>query len=232
MPRRKLIYRENLDIDSEESTRLSYDVIFQEPQMKQEIAEQEEQQEKEELEKALQQQREEFENKLAVEKEQAAQQAYQKGFSAGKEEAKELISHSLGTFEEALQNVETKMESLAEDLNPGITTMVFELAEKILQIPIESSELRETMQQEVSEVFQTLDDELSVKVYLSPQDISAIKELAGHFDLKKISVHKDESLNPGEYAIETSEKTIERKFKKLLDDIRQNTELEQWKLTQ
>ena len=232
MPKRKLIYKENLDLDYEESTRLSYDVIFREPEMKQEIAEQEEIQEREDLEKALEKQRQEFESKLSVAKEQAAQKAYQKGFAEGEKEAREAIAASLDTFKDALQNVETKIESLAEELNPGITTMVFELAEKILQIPVDSPELRDAVKQEVSNIFQTLDNELSVKIWVSPPDTPTIEELTGNFDLKKITVLKDENLNPGEYSIETSEKTIERKFKKLLDDIRHNTELEQWKLQQ
>ena len=232
MPRRKLIYKENLDLDSDESTRLSYNVVFREPEMKQEIVEQEEQEVKKELKNALEQQRHEFENKLSVEKEQAAQQAYQKGLTAGKKEAQQTITASLDTFKEALNQVESKVETLTEQLNPGITTMVFDLAEKILQIPIESPQLRNTIQKEVRQVFETLDNELAVKIAVSPQDVSTIEELTNHLNMEKITINEDKNLNPGEYTIETSEKTIERKFKKILNDIRRNTDLEEWELKQ
>ena len=227
---RKLIFKERLDYEEADSTRLSYDVIFRKPEFERQIEEQEAVEQQQQVEEALAQQKEQFESRLQVEKQQAAQQGYDKGFSEGQEEARNLISESLETFRQSLAELDTRLTKLTEEIKPGVTSMVFDLAEKVIQVPVQSDELTEIVRSEVERIVRGVDDELKITIYVSPDDFDAIEEMVAQFDLKRIDVKANQSLQPGEYGVETNEETVVRRFQKSLRDMREELNVEDWGL--
>jgi len=229
MDAKKLIHKEKLDIDDQEATLLSYDVVFSQHEMEQQIEQEEQLQKQQDINEALKAQEEEFQNQLAVAKQQAAQQGYENGFQEGRKEAEEVIRESISTFNDSLQELDHRLNKTLEEIEPGIISMVFDLAEKILQVPVKDDKFSEIVEQEVSQILRKISDDLRIEIYVSQHDEPAIRKLVNQIDTKRIEIYSDTSMNPGEYAVETSEETVIRHFKKLLTDVRDQLDIENWR---
>jgi flagellar assembly protein FliH len=224
----KLIYKERLDMDEADATRLSYDVVFRQPEIEREQEEAEEQASQEELQQAIEENDRQWQQRLEEVRNQAQQEGYQRGLEEGRQQATKRIDQRLDAFKQALDEAGNKVEQVVEELSPGVTTMIFEVAEKIIGIPLDSAQLRERVRREVRSTLERLDESLRIQVYVSHQDFESIQKVTQQYENRNIHVQADETLQPGEYFVETNREAVVRNFQKSLADMRDDLRVEDW----
>lgn len=229
----KLIYKERLDFDEKDSTRLSYDVVFRQPEIEREEVEAEEKANLEELQQAVEENDRQWQQRLEEVRSQAQKEGYQRGLQEGQQQARQIIQERLGTFQQALDDAGNKVEQLVSELAPGVTTMIFEVAEKIIGIPLNHPQLRERVRREVRSTLERLDESLRIQVYVSTNDYESVQQITNQYQNRNIHVQADDTLQPGEYFVETNQEAVVRNFQKSLRDMRDDLRVEDWReLTQ
>jgi flagellar biosynthesis/type III secretory pathway protein FliH len=225
----KLIYKERLDFDEKDSTRLSYDVVFRQPEIEREQQEAEEEANREELQQALEEQEQQWQQRLEQVRQQAQQEGYERGLQEGQQQAHQMVQERLTVFEQALDQAGNKVEAVVEQLAPGVTSMIFEVAEKVIGIPLNHSQLRERVRREVRATLDRLDESLRIQVYVSPNDFESIQQITNQYQNRNIHVQADDTLQPGEYFVETNQEAVVRNFQKALRDMRDDLRVEDWR---
>jgi flagellar biosynthesis/type III secretory pathway protein FliH len=177
----------------------------------------------EEMQQLLKKKDDQWQKQLRKECIRAEEAGFEKGFSAGKDEAeREYLKQLLG-FEEMIKQMDVEYKKTMEELKSHIVNLVFDITEKVLDIPFKHPKLQERVQKEVSQIIDKLDDTLQIKVNLSETDFQKMQET---FEKKKKLAHInpliDEDLNMGEYVVETKKEYIAKKFKKMMADFKES----------
>ena len=231
-PGRKLIYKENLNFEESDLARLSYDVVFRQPDIEAEEEAEEEVRQHQELEEAIEQNNAEWQQRLEQVRKQALQEGYDAGVQDGRQEARQQArqqaQQELQQVQQGMTALEQEFSQLLEEMKPGITSLIFDIAEKVIQVPVESQALREVVVNQVAESLGQLDSDIHIKLLVSGQDADLMREVTGQIGSRHIEINIDEQLNPGEYRIETPREVIEQNFKKYLADMRARLKKEDW----
>lgn len=224
----KLIYKEKLKLDDNDSTRLSYDVVFRQPELKRQKEEEKEKVSDEQMQEALREKDRQWEQRLQQARQQAVQEGYETGLQEGKAEARAEIQDHLQHFRESIQQVDNHVQEIIQELKPGITSLIFDIAEKVIGVPVHSDELQQRVEREMARVLDQVDEDLNVKIHVSNEDYQTIRELVDQIGRRNVNIQRDESLNPGEYAVETNREAIVQNFQKNLMDMREDLKHEDW----
>ena len=115
-------------------------------------------------------------------------------------------------------------------LDAGVLDLAFELAESILEIPVENPEIRKAMSAELEPVLRRVDESTRPVLWVSETDedfVLALKE--DNAPRTPIQIRIDKTLNTGEFKLETSRESIVHKFKTLLQDLKESLNLPSWK---
>src|SRR5699024_5704713 len=122
-----------------------------------------------------------------------------------------------------INQMDLKYNRVIEDLKPNVVKFVFDITEKVLDIPFKHEGLRKKVQQEVAQIIENLDDELHIKVALSEAGFDTIqKAFEQNKEMNHITLKVDENLNNGEYTVETQKECIIKNFKGMLDDFKES----------
>lgn len=177
----------------------------------------------EEMQRRLQENDARWQNRLQKEKEYTEQISFEKGITEGKKQAKSRYLEQLSGFEQVMNQIDNKYNQAIEELKPQIAALVFDMTEKVLDIPLKHKKLRGRVQKEVSQIIEELDDKLQVKVKLSESDFNMLqKAFEKNEEIEHIHLQIDESFNPGEYAVETKNECIIKNFKKIINDFKES----------
>lgn len=181
--------------------------------------------------------REKLENRKKKWKERlknARRNAYEKGFEKGKEEghrkAEQEMQQRIQQLEEGLSQARREWQQRIKVLNAGLLDLVFELAEAVVGLPIEHSELRNTLEEKVSQLLHETEKNMKPKLSISSKDYEFAKDLVEQYAPEmSIKVQPDDSLHPGEFEFETEREAVVYRFEKMVQDFKETLSLPEWK---
>ncbi len=217
----KIINNDTLNSNGQNWTRLSYEMLFQEKPSrnngyKTNI----------EVNELLKENDLEWEARLEEAKQQAREEALKEGYSEGKKDALNEVKQHLLPIREAIADVDGRINKLMNELKPHLANLVFNLTEKVLEVPVYNEDLQHRVGEEVHKILGEIEEGTKIKIAVSPEDYQIISDLTSSGDLlKKTDIHYDKSLNPGEYRIETRYELIVKNFRKMLNDLKESTAL-------
>ena len=214
--RDKVIHKEQIRFGEEQKARLSYDMVFDESH--DEIDQ--------DTRQVLEQTEKEWEAKLVRERQSAIEEGYQAGYNDGYTKAKEEIDQQVAPVRQALNELNTQIAGFSEQIKPAVTSLIFEIAEKVISVPVENEALQHQVTRAVGEWLNRLQDEQQVWIYVSEADYEAVRSLLSEQDSHvKLSVVAE--MDPGEFRVETNHQAIIQDFKRHLATFRSQTEVKE-----
>ncbi|TNE71801.1 hypothetical protein EP331_08470 [bacterium] len=218
MPDPKLIYRERLQQDEVEKTRLSYEDLFQ-VKTDEEVDYQE----------VLERNNLEWTRRVNETRQLAIKEGYDAGLTDGETQARKRIDEQLHHFEAALMEIDRRLHQTIEEIKPGIVSLVFDMAEKVIGVPVENDSLKTWVVDTVRTTLETITDHSKIKITVAEADYDAVKELMEKLpEFKKVTVTYTGRLNPGEFEIDSPHHAVLNSFSKKLDDLRAAAPLNDW----
>lgn len=219
---KKIIEKHKLKVSNQNYTRLSYEMVFRDKNHTPHSLTDED------LNSALNENNREWENRLQNEIRKHSDESYKKGYEDGIKDSSDIIEEHLQPVREAFNEVNESFSVFMTDLKPHITSLVFELTEKVLQNPINDPDLKSKVQDDIIGILNELDDGVKAKIYLAEDDYNAFGDLIGSDNTKNdVTLAIDENMKPGEYKIETAYEMIMRDFNKILQDLKESTSLDE-----
>ncbi|SMO59408.1 FliH/SctL family protein [Fodinibius sediminis] len=177
--------------------------------------------------KELQELQDKWKQKIAVAQEEAYQKGWEEGQQAGREEALSSMEQHLAPLQEAMGAMDQEINSLIEELKPYMATMTFDIAEKILDIPLDDKELREKVSAEIRNTLSAIDREIMIKITVSEKDYGyVVRKMKDVPHSNYLQISGSDKLKTGEYTIDTEKESIVKNFKKMLRDFREKVALE------
>jgi len=193
-----------------DSLKLSYDMLFENNENLEEggseSGKESETFSREEVEKRLAEKEAQWQERLEQERSDAEEAGFRKGYDQGKEDAEQRCLERIAGFEKMMQQLDREFKQAMEELKPHIASLVFDITEKVLNLPLNHPQLQQRVlkphiaslvfditekvlnlplnhpqlqqrvQEETSQLVENLDDELQVKMVLSEADIATIRE--------------------------------------------------------
>ena len=218
MPAPKVIYKEKFNLRDEESSRLSYEDLFSfKDEVDISVAD------------AIERNNIDWNKKLTDARKSSLKEGYDAGFEDGVRKAREEIDAKVGAFEQVLMQIDQRLDKLVEDLRPGITTLVFDLAEKVIEVPVRTEALEAKLNDEIGRALKSINESAKVHITVSGYDYDVVKPLVESTAGKHaITIDYDDNLRTGEYRIETTEEAVISNYRKSLKEIRDNLSLDEW----
>src|SRR5699024_2314468 len=138
-------------------------------------------------------------------------------------EAKDEFKKRLSSIKEMMKKMEHQFNDILEELKPHIAGLVFEMTEKVLDVPLLHSKIHERVHDEVLQLVEKLDKQLHIRVTVAEEDYEMIKKALEKNDhLDYFTLRVDEKHKPGEYVVETEKETIIKNFKKMVSDFKES----------
>lgn len=209
------------------SLKLSYDMLFDnssyESEAENAVAEEPEMLTPEQVEELLQERDEQWENRLQQARVEAKEEGIEEGLARGKAQAEAVMEERVGSIQEMMSEMDEEFNQALEELKPHIAALVFEIIEKVLDIPFRHAQLQEKVQDEIIKFVEILDEKLHVKVTVSEMDFEPIQQaLEKHKDIEHFTLRYGAQCQPGEYIIETKKESIIKNFKKMVADFKES----------
>lgn len=208
-------------------TRLTYQMIFNEPD---ELKEEDESFDHEELETRLDERDEYWKKKLQQER----KKAYAKGFETGKNEgldnARKEIDGKLEVIRTAIDSGHKEWQKRMDIIEPGVLDLAFDISETILGIPVQDEKVRVSMTEKLTPILQKLDQSSKPILRVSEYDFEHVQNLKEEFACElTMFIQTDENCNPGEFELDTNDETFVHKFREMLNEFKKNLSLPTWK---
>ncbi|MEX0945267.1 MAG: FliH/SctL family protein [Balneolaceae bacterium] len=224
----KIIDSEKISWTQKDSAKLNYRMIFEDHDAENEKKIKE--QKKAEIKEILKENDAEWELELNKASEAAYRKGLEQGFEDGFKAAQNEIDNRFTVLENVFSEAHKEWRERQEELNPGLLDMVFDLAEKILELPVENEEIRKKMSKELTDLLHKVDKESRPKLMVCRSDYEFITELIKKHHTETI-IHLDicEVCNPGEFIFETERVKVIQKFKQMLIDFKNGLTIPTWK---
>lgn len=230
-----IIDSNNLQVETGESRRLSYEMLFNDAVHVNNNGNDKNGTHEEVPFKEQQKTQKKTEDEWKLKIEKAKSEAYQKGLEEGikkgEEKAISHINQKVEWMNDAVSDIENHISELMDDLKPHVATLVFDITEKILGLPVKSEKLGKQVTEEIQKLVSSFDRDIQVKLVVSASDygfiVRALKELPNS---ERIQLTKSNELSVGEYTVDTSNERIVKNFRKMLLDFREEVALEDFEL--
>lgn len=214
----KLIFRERLNQDTVEKTRLSYEDLFQ---VKSD--------EDVDYQEVIERNNLEWTRRVNETRQIAIKEGYDAGLTDGETLARKRIDEQIHHFEATLTELDKRLQQTIEEIKPGIVSLVFDLAEKVIGVPVENEKLKVWVVDTIRHTLESITEHSKIKITVAEADYDSVKELIDKLpDLKKVTVNYSGSLNPGEFEIDSPHHAVLNDFSKKLEDLRIAAPLNDW----
>lgn len=178
------------------------------------------------VKKILSEKEEEWNLKLESEVKAASENAFREGFESGVKKARKELNESVGSVMSALKSVDSHLEDLMNQVKPHIAGMAFDIAEKILALPVKNEILNERVTNEIEQIINELESSTRVIVDVAEPDLETVREKIGEMqNTEHIVLRASADLQPGEYRVDTNSEQIVKQFRKKLKDFRESISL-------
>lgn len=227
MNKPKIIDDRQIDWTPEETSRLSYEMIFEEEFSSHEGDE--ESGEEQDIETLLEKRDEEWKKKLEEACETAYQEGKEDGLKEGLEQARSEIDTKLKALEDAFRQAHSEWQERQQILETGLLDLVFEISESILGIPVENPAIRQKLDRELTHLLQKTEEQTKPLLLVSEADFEYIQRLKEEIAPKTtINIRPDKNFNSGEFKLETNHETVVHKFQTMLNDFKESLSLPSW----
>ena len=232
MEDQKILATEEISWYDEERAQLDYQMVFDnsEDQGEEEEAQQQEQEQQQIDVKALLRERDrKWKKRLKKAREHALSKGYEEGRKQGLAQGRSEIEERMTDLESSFSKAHEEWKRRQEILDPGLLDLVFDIAESILEIPVENPEIREKLNQEISSLLHRMDEQVTPFLWVSASDYSYVQNIKEkHLSESSVNIQVSEECNPGEFKFETDQKTVVHSFREMLDDFRNTLSLPSW----
>ena len=233
MEEQKIVHTDDINWYEEDENRLDYDLAFNGDGYKN-VGSKKSKSSKEEskvdVKNLIQKRDKKWKKRLAKAREEAFKKGRQQGYEDGFSEAEQQVDDKLHRLEALVAEAHSDWEKRHQQLNPGLLDLVFDIAEKIVGLPVENPAIREKLEEELSGLLHETEDEIKPQLWLSKQDYNFVEDLVKKYAPElSISIRISEACNPGEFEFETKKETVVHRFKEKLRDLRENITLPSWK---
>lgn len=228
MSERKIFTGKTIDWSEKDITRLSYDMIFQDRNPEQEKANVEEELNllKEEI---VNEQEKKWQEKLKKIRETAFKEGFDEGVAQGYQKAGDEIDQRLANLEKAITSAHQEWKSRQETLAPGLLHLVFDIAEKILEIPVDNEKMRGKLEKELTALFLKIDEDTKPVLWVHKDDFEFVCRLKEqHIANLSLTIRVKKECKPGEFICDTDKEKIVQNFKTLLQDFKQKLPIPAW----
>jgi len=222
---RNVIDKQSFDLNGDGNRRISYDMIFKTESgngdQKSGNGEQYTEQ-RVDIQEKLDALNRKWEDRLVREKNKSAEKAYREGFIKGNKEACEQMETQIEMLNESLEAYDLRLHQMVDKLKPHLINMVFDLAEKVLDIPVQNDRLNERIQGEITSHLDEIEEGTRAIITIGPAHEEIVKNLLDNGqNNQSLEMRVSENLKPGEYRIETKFEKVIRDYKKQLNDLRE-----------
>lgn len=225
MNKRKILDDKQINWYKKGDSRLSYQMIFEDTPPGQKIDEDEIPDTEELLKKSEQK----WQERLIKAREEMYARGMEEGKKKGRQQAVEEIDSKLGQIENVLREVHQEWQERQKLLEPGLLDLAFDLAEAILEIPVENPAIRKKIDKELNHLLQKVEEQTKPVLWCSKEDFEYIKKLnKENAPQKAIHIRISKDCNPGEFKLETNRETIVHNFKTMLGDLKNSLSLPSW----
>lgn len=224
----KIINDSKITWDRKSQDTLSYRMLFDEAPAS--VSEPEEEVPDIDVDEILRESNEQWEARLRQAWQEAFDAGVEEGHDRGFKEAESLLDEKAALLSGQLEQAHTEWLEQQKMLDPGVLDLAFELAESILEIPVENPAIREKMKNQLEPIIRRIDDSTRPVLWISAVDedfVRAIKD--DNAPRTSINIRVDKTLNPGEFKLETSRESVVHQFKTLLQDLKESLNLPSWK---
>ncbi|MDI6401984.1 FliH/SctL family protein [Balneolaceae bacterium ANBcel3] len=216
---RKIIDKTKLAWQDDQQFRLSYQMVFDEKKDENESVN---------VSEALKAERQ----KWAAETEAARKEAFGQGYKLGREEgysdAGAEMDQRIASLRQAYMEAIQAWEAQQKLLKPGLLNLVFDIAEKILGIPVTNGAMRNKLEEELSILFQQIEKESRPVLWVSAEDFDFVESLQEKYAEKTgVVLRIGKQCNPGEFQLETNQEKVVRDFRQMLHDFKESLILPQ-----
>lgn len=226
MSSRKIIDDDRINWNNRSQATLSYKMIF-EDRPDSELTDVEE--EKPDIDELLAENNRRWEEKLRRAQKEVYQAGVNEGMERGYEQASGEIDDKLNRIQSAIIEAQSEWRERQLIMDPGVIDLAFELAESILEIPVENPEIRARMESELGPILQRLDEFSKPVLWISESDKEFVDRLKKEYAAPEtLYIRVNAEFNPGEYKIESSRETIVHTFKTMLKDLKKSLKLPSW----
>lgn len=222
---RNVIDKQSFDLNGGGNRRLSYDMIFKaesgngdqksgngEHYIDQKV----------DIQEKMDALNRKWEDRLVREKNKSAEKAYKEGYEKGNKEACEQMEAQIQLLKESLEAYDLRLHQMVDELKPHLINMVFNLAEKVLDIPVQDDRLNEQIRGEITHHLDEIEEGTRAIITIGPAHEQIAKKLLDNEqNNQSLEMRVSEDLKPGEYRIETKFEKVIRDYKKQLNDLRE-----------
>lgn len=225
MKKQRVLEQGKVEWFTDENSRLNYQLIFSEQQEEEVITEH-----SQDLDEVLTHRDNRWKNKLNQARKEAYQKGLEEGYDQGLNEARDEFERKLEGFQAHFEQAREEWKRQQEQLTPGVLDLAFDIAEKILQIPVENPAVRERLEQQLLPLFRNLDQHTKAVIYTSVADFSFVEELYKEYAHEiSLRIVAKEGLNPGEFNLETPGARVISDFREMLNEFKETLSLPTWK---
>lgn len=222
----KIIDDRKINWDRTPRNTLSYKMIFDENYPEDSEPEVDETPDYEEI---LKENNRMWEQKLSQSRLEAFEAGMEEGRKQGFDDANSLMDQKVECLSVQLKQAHNEWQERQKILDPGVLDLAFELAESILEIPVENPAIRKRMKLEIEPILQRLDDTTKPVLWISEEDQAFIAELKNENAAQStLIIRVDADLNSGEFRLETNRETVVQEFRTLLKDMKASLNLPSW----
>lgn len=228
MRNQKVLQNNQINWFDEGSTRLNYQMIFNEVAEKE--AATEEYEEQEDVTALLQERDERWKNKMKEVRDNALAEGLELGRSEGLEQARIEMKEKFSVIQKAIDAGHREWQKRNRILEPGLLDMVFEISEEILGIPVENPGIRKSIEEKLTPLLQKVDEQSRPILWVAQEDLQYIEKIKDDFSKSMvINIQPSPDCNPGEFRLETNEETVVQNFREMLTEFRKSLSLPSWK---
>ncbi|SHG14999.1 hypothetical protein SAMN05443144_12033 [Fodinibius roseus] len=231
----KILHDEQLSWYEEEDRRLDYQVAFENQDYTEnkgaaKKAERTGNKEDTDVKKLLRERDRMWKKRLQKAREAAFREGLEKGKKEGISEAREEINEKIKGVEHILDHAHLEWKRRQEAINPGLLDLVFELVEKIVGLPVENPEIRNKLDEELSNLLHEADTSVKPVIWICESDYEYVEGLVNTYAPEvTVSIRSSDKYNPGEFAFDTEKETVVYNFKEMLRDFRETISLPSWR---
>ena len=159
--------------------------------------------------------------------------AFAEGFEAGKkqgmEEARTELEEKLQFINSTLEAGRTAWKHRQEMLDPGLLDLAFDIAEAILGIPIDQSEIRKSLELSLGPILERTDEQSKPVLLVAENDFEYIQQLKADYAPKTfLKIRVDASCKPGEFRFESTDEVVIYNCKNALREFRKSLSVPTW----
>jgi flagellar biosynthesis/type III secretory pathway protein FliH len=220
---RKILDSSDINWFGSGASRLSYEMIFSEPEVENGGLDEAE------MEQILRERDRQWLNKLKRARDESYKAGLNDGHSAGFEAASQEIDKRTATLREAVVKAHNEWSDLMKTIEPGLLNLAFDMAEKILEVPVQDEGIRVKMKAELRSLLQKADENNRIEIRVAESDFEFAEDIFSEYS-KGLSIRLSVCQNclPGEFEFDTAHETVLHKFRKMLNQFKDSVSVTSW----